>query len=374
MAVVTHLFKTYFPDTQGGLEEAIRQIGKYAVSKGYDVRVVSISQYPNRQRLDGIECVSYSKTFGISTMPISLNLWRDFKKIIAETDILQIHSPYPFAELLTLFNVVNKPCILTFHAPIIGRDLCVKCYSPFYKSLLKKVDAIVPTSKNLAESTLFFNGLGEKIYPINLWLDQSRFCNLQEVDNNFRMQVDSYGDFALFVGVLRSYKGLDVLLDAAKRVSKNIIIVGKGPRMSHLEKRIKNESIKNVYLLGYQSDDNIGYLLKRCLFFVLPSNTRGECFGQVLLEASYYHKAMISTELGTGTSFVNKDNYTGFVIPPNDELLLAEKMNYMFDNMETCLLMGENAYKRYETNFTEEIQGEKYISLYEMLLRKYSLK
>jgi Glycosyltransferase len=370
MPTITHLFKTYFPDTQGGLEEAIRQIGKYALKEGYDVKVISVSHNPNNQYLDGIKCVSYKNDLNISTMPISFKLVKDFWKIIDETDIIQIHSPYPFVELLTLFHKISKPIILTYHAEIVGRDFFVKCYYPFYKKLFTKVNVIVPTSLNLAKSTPILDYYPDKIYPINLWLDQERFLRLDEPLEEFKEFVLQLGDFALFVGVLRRYKGLSTLLDAAKNIKRNIVIVGKGPEMLNLKNRIISEKISNIFLLGYQSDENIAFLLKKCSFFVLPSSTRGECFGQVLLEASYFHKALISTELGTGTSFVNIDNLTGFVVPPQDAIALQDKMNYLFENKDISVKMGENAYKRYRDNFTENIQGKKYIELYKRLLEE----
>lgn len=370
MPTITHFFKTYFPDTQGGLEEAIRQIGKYSISKGFNVNVVSISSENKIQYYDGMKCITFKKNLGLSTMPISFTLWREFKNIVEESDIIQLHFPYPYAELLALFYSIKKPIVITFHAEIVGRDFLMTCYTPFVERLFKKVNAIVPTSQNLADTTSLLKKYVGKITPINLWLDKERFSKLCEPSDNFKKEVSTFNDYALFVGVLRPYKGLDVLLDAAKNVSKNIVIVGKGPEMSHLKDRILLENIGNVFLLGYQSDDNVAYLLKKSTFFVLPSCNRGECFGQVLLEASYYHKAMISTELGTGTSFVNLDSVTGFVVPPNNAQILSEKMDLLFNNAELCSRMGENAYKRYNDCFTENIQGEKYISLYEKLLSK----
>lgn len=42
MAKITHIFKTYFPETNGGLEEAIRQYGSHAAKNGFEVEVVSV--------------------------------------------------------------------------------------------------------------------------------------------------------------------------------------------------------------------------------------------------------------------------------------------------------------------------------------------
>lgn len=368
MPTITHIFKTYFPDTQGGLEEAIRQIGKYSISQGFDVKVISVSRNPTKQFIDGIECKSFKFSFGSSSMPISFDLIENFSEILKETDIVHLHYPYPLGEMLTLIHKTNKPIIVTFHSEIEGRDFLLKLYQPFVREFFKKVNVIVPTNINLVKTTPILQRFMKKTNVINLWLDKYRFLNLEDVDDSFKEDIKKYNDFALFVGVLRWYKGLDVLLDAAKKTTKNILIVGKGPEKDRLQKRIIKENINNVFLLGYLEDYKVAYLFKQCTFFVLPSNTRGECFGQVLLEASFYSKPMISTELGTGTSIVNQNNITGFVVEPNNTEQLSSKMNLLFEDEKLCSYMGMNAYNNYTNNYTEEFQGEKYIQLYNKLL------
>lgn len=121
-------------------------------------------------------------------------------------------------------------------------------------------------------------------------------------------------------------------------------------------------------MLGYQSNEHVAYLFKKCSFVVLPSITRGECFGVVLLEACHYGKAMISTELGTGTSWVNT-NETGFVIAPRDADVLAEKMNYLFDNSEQSRILGAHAQKRANELFSANSCGGAYLEIYDKLLK-----
>lgn len=368
MKTITHIFKTYFPDTAGGLEEAIRQIGKMSLKYGYDVQVVTISNNPRDERIDGIRVRSFKKDFSISTMHISFDLIRHFKEIVESSDLIQLHYPYPFTELLTMFSVIEKPIVITYHAEIIGRPLLMTGYIPFAKALFRKADVIVPTSDNLARTSTILNSFQYKISVVNLWLDQSRFSILSEPVEEFKSEVTKWGKFALFIGAMRFYKGIDVMLDAAKDVQGTIVMCGKGAYLQHAKDRVQKEKLTNVKILGFQPDENLIYLLKTCAYFILPSTNRGECFGQVLLEASYNCKAMISTELGTGTSYVNKDGETGFVIQPNDVNSLVEKMNCLFADEELCVKLGKNAYNRYITYFTEEIQGAKYIEIYDKLL------
>ena len=235
MPIITHVFKTYFPDTHGGLEEAIRQIGKYSISKGFEVRVVSVSKVPRENELEGIKCKSYLFSLGSSSMPVSIDMAKDFARIVKETDILHLHFPYPYGELLTLFTRVKKPIVVTFHCEIRNRLFLRVCYEPFIRILMKKVNVIVPTSTNLLNSTPILKRYKQKTKVINLWLDKTRFESISDVDVSFRSKIEKLGQYALFTGVLRWYKGLDFLLDAAKNVKGNIVIVGKGPLKETIE-------------------------------------------------------------------------------------------------------------------------------------------
>ena len=370
MKTITHIFKTYFPDTQGGLEEAIRQIGKYSLKNGYNVNVISISKKPSSIVLDGINCYSFKHSFGPKSMPMSLDLANNFKKIIDDTDIIQLHYPYPYGELLTLFtNIKNKPLIITFHCEILNRRLIRLAYEPFARRIFKKASIIVPTSENLLKSTSILQRWKDKVEIINLWLDEDRFSEQQEPDDSFKAWVENLPDFTLFVGVLRWYKGIDILLDAAKKTKGHIVIVGKGLDKKRLENRIKDENISNVIFTGFLPDSHVFYLLQKCKFTVLPSISPAEAFGQVLLESSFYSKPMVTTELGTGTSYVNLDGETGFVVQPNSSDELSNAMNKLFQNDEHCEIMGKNAYKRYKEFFSEEVHGQKYIDIYNKLLK-----
>ena len=77
MPKITHIFKTYFPDTQGGLEEAIRQIGKSSLKAGFKVQVVSVSNIPKLINIVGIQCQSFKENFNLLSNPFSFDLYKN---------------------------------------------------------------------------------------------------------------------------------------------------------------------------------------------------------------------------------------------------------------------------------------------------------
>ena len=56
---VRHVFKTYFPDTVGGVEEAIRQIIRSSSSFDIESRIFALSPNPNPSLIciDGIKII-----------------------------------------------------------------------------------------------------------------------------------------------------------------------------------------------------------------------------------------------------------------------------------------------------------------------------
>ncbi|TKB09918.1 glycosyltransferase [Desulforhopalus sp. IMCC35007] len=368
MKIITHFFKTFFPYTQGGLEEAIRQIGKYSNACGFETRVVCQAHENSYSVVDGIHAYAFKSCFGHESAPFSLQLIKEYKKFIQETDIIQIHYPSTCDELYFSLIGLKKPVVITFHCAINKWNVLRKIYEPFAKRLFSKATVIVPTSQNLLDSSLILQNYREKCEVINLWIDESRFQGGDEIDNEFIAKVNGLKRYTLFIGVLRWYKGLHVLLDASKSINGSILIVGEGPMFDELAVRIKKENLVNVHLLGFQPECNLKYLIQNSSCLVLPSVSPSEAFGQVLLESSFYGKPMVSTELGTGTSFVNLNNVTGYVVSPNDSYGLHSKINSLFANKNLREEFGKNARKRLQSNFTAHIQGQRYVDLYNRLL------
>ena len=55
---------------------------------------------------------------------------------------------------------------------------------------------------------------------------------------------------------------------------------------------------------------------------------------------------LISSEIGTGTSFINVANETGLVVPPSDPSSLRQAMHTLWQNPEMASDMGRKAEQR----------------------------
>jgi rhamnosyl/mannosyltransferase len=260
--------------------------------------------------------------------------------------------------------------VVTFHCDIHKNQILKTLYLPIIKRFLRKADRICVTSKNLLKSTPCLHEFRAKTQEVSLWFDESRFTDLAEPDADAAKITATAKPYGLFVGVLRWYKGLDILLDASKNFNGDLIIVGKGPLYSHLISRIKQEGLSNVHPMGFQPDNNLKHLIQDSKFIVLPSTSPAEAFGQILLEGLYFSKPLISTELGTGTSFVNQHNHTGFVVKPECSRSLCRAMNRLLDEQALYKRFSANAFQHYAANFTATAQGDRYDRIYRSLIKK----
>jgi rhamnosyl/mannosyltransferase len=200
------------------------------------------------------------------------------------------------------------------------------------------------------------NGIDESSYP---------GCSDQALER-WRAQVGE--GFFLFVGVLRYYKGLDTLLEAAKGSRARIVIAGSGPEATGLKQLAAREGLDNVHFLGEVSDEDKMCLLQLSRGFVFPSHLRSEAFGMSLVEAAMCARPMVSCEIGTGTSFINLDGVTGWTVPPQNPGALRDALHKLQDQPQVASAMGDAARRRFEELFTAQKMVRAYRDAYRELV------
>lgn len=371
---VAHIFKTYFPDTQGGLEEAIRQIASYTTERGVYNKIITVSDNPTPKKLNFAEgeVVRYKNTVTMLSTPFSKEFCRNFCRDIQDCDILHYHFPWPFAEMFMLFKQIQKPSIVTYHADIVKHPWIKWGYKPLVKKFLAKMDVIIPTSKAYLDSSDELKFFKDKCQIVNLSIGKNRFpLNTDDVEmTHLEKEIEQkYGkNFFLFVGVHRHYKGLEYFIRAMKGLNANAVIIGKGKNKHELEKIASKLGLDNIFFPGFIRDRELPAYFKLCRAFVLPSIDRSEAFGVSLLEASYYSKPMVTTELSTGTTYINQHLKTGFVVPPKDIEALRKAFLMLLEDDGLCERFGSEARKRYENNFLPELTIKQYLEIYNNLI------
>ena len=369
---ILHVYKDYYPPVKGGIESHINLLANGLKAKGVDVQVL-VSNTKNKHQIEQINGITVSKVpqWGrFYSAPLTPTFHWHLKQFGKNADIIHFHHPNPTAELSYFLTKLNKKIIVTYHSDIIRQDKLGKLYSPFRKMFLEKTDKIIATSPNYIQSSKVLKGFEHKCTVIPLGTDIERF--LSDTDSTQIEKIKRENGptpLILFVGCFRYYKGLHLLISAMKDVQARLLLIGAGPEELRLRRLVeKNNLSGKILFLGELPDQAVNAYYKACDIFVLPSHLRSEAFGLVQLEAMCCKKPVISTELGTGTSFVNINGKTGMTVRPNDVIALSKAINYLIDHPEKRIQYGKCGYQRVNQFFTAEKMVESTLELYKNLL------
>lgn len=368
---ILHFYKTYYPDSFGGVEQVIFQLAGASAKLGVETSVLSLtpSKVERVIEFNGHDVFRCHRNFQIASTDFSLSaIWR-FKELAKKADIVHYHFPWPFMDLVHFVTNHKKPSVVTYHSDIVKQKNLLKLYQPLMNRFLESVDAIVATSPNYRVTSDVLQRFQAKTEVIPIGLDPS----LYPYPNVGRLAYwhGKLGDkFFLFIGVLRYYKGLNILLDALALGDLPMVIVGAGPIEAELKAKAVELGLKNVIFLGQVSEDDKVAILSLSFAMVFPSHLRSEAFGISLLEGAMYGKPLISSEIGTGTSFINSDQQTGIVVPPSSPKDLHIAMTYLWNHPEVARRMGKNASERFSALFTADKMSQSYLDLYRHILGK----
>jgi len=367
-----HVYKKYFPDSVGGVEEAIHQICVALNEYGVESKIFALSSTPDPQKIESQDGVIIRARSWME--PASCDLggpaaFSVFAKLMQEVDVVVYHFPWPFADLLHASIRPKIPSVMLYHSDVVRQRWLGKVYAPLMWYTLKSMSAVVATSPTYAQTSevLKAQQVRDKVRVIPLGIaddhlkaeaDDSIFASLGLADNE---------PFILFVGVLRYYKGLHTLVSAAPSVQARIIIAGSGPEINRLKLQADKEGVKNIIFAGKVSDAQKNSLFRSCRAFVLPSHLRSEAFGMVLVEAALFGCPMVSCEIGSGTSFVNAHGETGLVVEPENPSALAGALNQLILDPAMAKRYGIGARARYERLFSKEALGSAYMKLFRQL-------
>jgi glycosyltransferase involved in cell wall biosynthesis len=360
---VLHFYKTYKPDTMGGVQELITQICSGAARHGVTSDVLTVSH--DTSTVDFGDHVHYRAKMDveIASSGFSLSAFGRFRELAQRADLIHYHFPWPFADVVHFATRVRKPSIVTYHSDIVRQKVLLQFYKPLRNRFLASVDKIVATSPNYLATSEVLQQYREKVEIIPIGLDEHSYAPPTEAKLRYwRERAGS--KFFLFVGNLRYYKGLHVLLDALQGTEFRAVIIGSGPVERELRAQAERLKLTNVDFVGAVGDDDKIALLTLCHALTFPSHLRSEAFGISLLEAAMFGKPMISTEIGTGTSYVNVDGETGLVVAANDAGAFRDAMGKFWTDEGMAARLGVNARARFETKFTAERMIDSYVKLY----------
>ena len=357
---VLQVYKTYLPDDFTGIPRVIHAIAEGTASKGIESCVLTLTAQADDSPLKvGRHLVHRVKRdFQIASTDVAFSAFQAFRKHAADADLIHYHYPWPFGDLLWLYAGTRKPSVVTYHSDIVKQRMLSKVYAPLRARFLDRADAVVATSPNYVVSSPVLSQLSKRVEVIPIGIEPRAMVD-EAVTQSWRSRLPA--DFFLFVGAARYYKGIDYLLEAAALSGLPVVIAGEADGLQ------ARQLPENVVILGKVTDADKEALLELCRAFVFPSHLRSEAFGVALLEAARAGKPMISCDIGTGTTYVNIDDRTGIVVPPQSGGHFAQAMRVLANDAALAAKLGSEARERYDALFTQDAMANAYTKLYRRL-------
>lgn len=214
-------------------------------------------------------------------------------------DVIHTAVPQGFACDVSAIaaSVRRKPLVVMYHCDLIPSAGILKAYSLLLRLwTLRLASKIIVSTRSYAETSWLLGSFMEKVEVVPLGADLSHFS----YNERFRQEIKRRHGIAeddkvvLFVGGLNYYhrfKRVDLLVKAMADLSHNhdnicLIVVGQGEIKSRLEKLAHDLNFHKAIFPGYVSNDDLPRYYCAADLFVLPSLTREEAFGIVLVEAA----------------------------------------------------------------------------------------
>jgi glycosyltransferase involved in cell wall biosynthesis len=362
---VLHLGK-FYPPAKGGMETILALICERTAQHVKNrVLVANTSSSTVEERHGSIEVTRVAALARIGAVAVCPRMPFDLAR--EEADIIVLHEPNPMALVAYFLARPRGRLIVWYHSDVIRPSWRYRLfYRPFLRFALSRAVRIVVSSPALGASAPELQDFQAKCKVIPFGIEARSADALGAiVQRAGEIRRDAGQSIVLFVGRLVAYKGVGVLLEALKGLNAVALIVGEGPLRARLEEQARALEVSaNVRFLGSVDDDELAALYRACNVFVLPSVTRQEAFGVVQLEAMAAGKPVVSTDLGTGVGWVNRDGETGYVVPPRDPRALREALARLLADANLQKSMGDAAAKRIRAEFTLERMIDDTLSLY----------
>jgi glycosyltransferase involved in cell wall biosynthesis len=357
------LVSPFFHPHIGGVESHVRYLAKNLSERGFKITVLTtlLEDTAEDEDFEGYHIHRVKPLLTLFRTPITPGIRKYIKQNPA--DIVHAHSPPPLPAYYAARAADNL--ILTYHCdedlPTLIGDLIVWLYrNIFGRYTVKRAKRIIASTSSYARtSKLLWN---RRVDIVPMAVDTKIFRPVDPSSLRARLieegAIKEGEKVVLFVGRLVPHKGLEELITCAKDVDAKFLICGGGPLKKNLESEIKERELNNVRLMGSVEDELLPSYYSLCDVFVLPSHSRLEAFGIVLLEAMACGKPIIASDI-PGSREIAVEGVNGLLAEPLNPGDLASKIKELISDGEKAKRMGENGRKLVESKYSwEKVTGQ----------------
>jgi len=367
----------FYPPIAGGQEHHVRNLAHALVDRGHLVEVVTIAtDGPAETTLDGAVPLHRIKTtaqrlpglYADSVRPHALPIVDPgFRSAIGQLlaggkfEIMHAHD-WSVGSAIGPARHAGVPVVLTQHEYshvcatkrlMRGHDVCpgptpiacLRCTSSWYgpvvgpglamtnalarRTRTRHVDAFIPVSSAVAIKTGLPGRSPHVVIP--------NFIPDDLVVNEPAPNPDGP---IVFAGLLSRDKGIEVLIDAHRRLGGRPRLVLAGRVLDDTPLDLSSE----VELRGLLDHPSVIDLMRTACVVVVPSIVQ-DCCPTVVLEAMAVGRPVVAAASGGIVDLVD-DGVTGLLVPPGDPVALSAALSTVLEDPQRAAAMGQAANTR----------------------------
>jgi glycosyltransferase involved in cell wall biosynthesis len=368
-----------FAPHSGGAVIVATEIANNLAKMGHDVTVLTPDLPQSGQRYEP-EMNSRVKVIRVET-PSKTNLKIAARRCKSNLEKMgkSLGKKEKFDFILTIFHpfhlVPNAAisCANTLGIPsIIKVDDAVYEKSSGLKSIQRKVEKMISTrSLSKASKILVSNIPSKEIMKSYYKINEEKISIVPNgVDLSFFKTKNKDPNKIVFSGVMYHHRGLDVLLDAAPKIVKQVpetkfVLLGDGPEMKKLKEIVKQKNLEsNIEFKGWIDRKDIPEHLSNSSIGIGPLKRTTVTENALPIKVLEYMASSLPIVAKTGTlpEDVLKDDENGWFVENSSEL--SEKIVKLEQNPELVEKMGKKSLDMVQ-NFSWEIIVKSIIDIYE---------
>ena len=245
---------------------------------------------------------------------------------------------------------------------------------PIIKFIIKQSSKIIVA--NEYEKNIFLEFTDKsKISIVKNGINLEQF-NIEKKNLRKKFKIDY--PFILFLGRFNKVKGIDLLLLSINHIKQKMIdkefkIIIMGVDFGYqgkMMKKIKEFKIENfIQVIKNPTREEVIEAYDECEFLVLPS--RWELSPLTPLEGFVFKKPVISTNVHGIPHTINDDKNCMLVESENYEQL-GNAIVELFGDKNKIQRLGENGFKKIQTECNSEVMSEEVFKLYKKILNEFN--
>ncbi|ASJ07859.1 glycosyl transferase [Thermococcus siculi] len=372
----------YYPKI-GGVATHMHQLAIYLKKRGHDVSIVTNGLKTGKEEELEELGIGLVKIPGVVSPVLGVNITYGLKSnkelgmFLRDFDVVHAHHAFtPLAlKAVKAGRTLGKATLLTTHSISFSHESslwsALGLTFPLFSHYLKYPHEIIAVSKAAKAFIEHFTDSPIKVIPNGV--DDERFRPISEKEKErVKEELGISGDLVLYVSRMSPRKGPHVFINAFQNIAREkdevtLVMVGSGEMLPFLRAQAKFLDIEDrVKFMGYVPDELLPKLYASADVFVLPS-TMSEAFGIVILEAMAAGVPVVTTTVG-GIPEVVKENGSGILVPPGDEVALAEAVLKILHDKELAMKFGDAGRKAVESRYSWRVVARDIENLYEEVL------